>query len=225
MINWYRSFRKKYVVQQRREHEYLANKYYAHLIDPFLTKLAYDLKLTPNVVTGLSGICGVIAGIMFALDFLVIGALLLQLHHFIDGADGNLARLTNRCTPLGAKLDRVFDQIVRISVFVGVAYITDVSLWLKIGFISTIYLDILIVHTYVLPFMRKYGVIRAEWKAWFLSKGIIPSFDIFLIYFLTSAFALFDRLDLLIYVVIVGKNLDWIYRVWECKKTKWLWNL
>lgn len=220
-VSWYRNFRGRYVVQQRRKHEYIMNRYYAHLIDPFFTKFVYDLKLSPNVVTIIAGFLGVGAGISFLLQEWILGAILLQLHHFMDGADGNLARLTNKVSNFGAKLDQIVDQIVRFVLFLSIAYVADVSIWLKVLFVLTIYLDIFIVHRFVLPFVQKYGLVRAKWKQWFLSKGIIPAFDIFLVYFLISIFAIVGNLELLVYIVIIGKNMDWLYRIWECLKTKY----
>ncbi|MFV8826471.1 CDP-alcohol phosphatidyltransferase family protein [Alkalihalobacterium sp. APHAB7] len=221
-IKWYKQFKDKYIVRQRRQHEYFVNRYYAHLVDPFFTKLVYDLKLTPNIVTIIAGILGIGAGISFFFQQWILGALLLQLHHLMDGADGNLARLTNQCSEFGAKLDQWVDQVVRLVLFVSIAFVVDLPLLIKVLFVATIYIDIAIVHNYVLPFMQKYPIIRSKWKEWFLSKGIIPAFDIFLIYFLISIFAIIGRLDILVYIVIIGKNIDWVYRVWECMKSKYI---
>lgn len=221
-IQWYKSFRARYIVQKRREHEYAINRYYAHLIDPFFTKLVYDLNMTPNMVTVLAGLLGIGSAVAFGFEYWLLGAILLQLHHFMDGADGNLARLTNSCTPFGAKLDQFTDQLVRLVLFVTVAMVAEVSLWTKILFILTIYVDLLVVHYYVLPFSRKHSLIRARWKAWFLERGIIPGFDVFTIYFLISVCAVLKKLELLIYIVIILKNMDWLYRVWECWKTKYI---
>lgn len=215
----YERFRKKIVVQQRRPQEYIVNRYYAHLIDPFFTKLAYDLRMSPNAVTILAGLVGVASGFLFLMKYWAIGAILLQLHHLLDGADGNLARLTGRITPMGAKLDRICDQLVRLVVFVGVAIGADVPLWAKILLPLTIYVDVLVVHAFVLPFARKHTLIRSRWKQWFLDRGIIPGFDIFTVFFVLSLFALMNKIHLAVYLIIVLKNLDWLYRVWECIKT------
>jgi hypothetical protein len=217
----YQHFKNRYIVQQRRQHEYAINRYYAHVIDPFFTKIVYDLKLTPNIVTVIAGLLGVGAAIAFIFGYWIIGAILLQLHHFMDGADGNLARLTNNCSDLGAKLDKFFDQLVRVVLFFTIAIIIDVPIWAKVLFVVTIYWDLYIVHYFILPFMRKHTIIRAKWKQWFLDKGIIPGFDHFTIFFLISIGAIFQRLDLIIYIVIILKNLDWLYRVWECLKSKY----
>ncbi|MBU8881193.1 CDP-alcohol phosphatidyltransferase family protein [Bacillus sp. FJAT-29790] len=219
IVNKYKAFRSRYVVQKRRPEEYLFNKYYAHLIDPFFTKLAYDLNLKPNTVTVFSGILGICSGIAFIFGYYILGGILLQLHHLVDGADGNLARLTNQCSDFGAKLDSYTDQLVRVIVLVGIIFAANAPIWVDLLLILTFLLDILVVHQFVLPFMRKNGIVRSAWKQWFLNRGVIPAFDIFTIYFIISVFAVIQRIDILIYVLIVLKNIDWMYRVWECVKT------
>ncbi|MEF2968093.1 CDP-alcohol phosphatidyltransferase family protein [Paenibacillus sp. M1] len=220
LIEKYLAFKRKYVVRKRREYEYAINRFYAHLIDPFFTKLVYDLKLTPNLVTVFTGLLGIGAGVSFFLQRWVLGAVLLQLHHFFDGADGNLARLTNRCTPFGAKLDQISDQTVRWVLFLGLALGADLPVWLRIALPLTILVDLVVVHKYVLPFSRKNKLVRSKWKQWFLDRGIIPGFDIFSIFFIISISAIFGWLPQAILIIVILKNLDWLYRVYECIKTK-----
>ncbi|MEN1760773.1 CDP-alcohol phosphatidyltransferase family protein [Anoxynatronum sibiricum] len=218
----YSGFRSKYVVEVRRQHEYITNRYYAHLIDPFFTKFFYDLGFHPNVVTMLSGTLGVSAGLLITQDHLMVAALLLQLHYLLDGADGNLARLTNQCTTFGAWLDRIFDKVVQSTLILAIAYAADLPWPIKAVFLSTFYFDILIVHKVILPYMRKHPLVRAPWKQWFMDRGLMPAFDIFLIYVITSICLLFQNVEVLVGIIIVGKNLDWSYRLYECYKTSQL---
>ncbi len=219
-VGQYRAFRDRYIVQQRRRQEYLVNRYYAHLIDPYFTKLVFDLGMSPNQVTLLAMFAGVGSGVCFYVGYWMGGALLLQLHHFLDGADGNLARLTGRCSPIGAILDRVSDQLVRLVVFLAVAVSAGVEPWVQWAFLGTLYFDLLIVHVYVLPCIRKVEMRRAAWKKWCLDRGIIPGFDHFTLFFLISLGALAGRLDWVVWATLVGKNLDWLYRVYECLRSR-----
>jgi len=98
MIQRYRMFKSRYVPGARRPYEYPINKFYAHLIDPFFTWAAFRLGASPNQVTLLSAFVGFIAVVCILNQAWWQAALLIQLHHFLDGADGNLARLTDRCT-------------------------------------------------------------------------------------------------------------------------------
>lgn len=222
LIERYKNFRSKYVVQKRRPQEYFFNRYYAHLIDPFFTKIAHDLKMTPNIVTVFSGLMGIGSGIAIANQYLILGGILLQLHHLIDGADGNLARLTDRCTEFGATLDKYSDQIVRFVLLLGIIIAANAPIYIDILLLLTFILDLIVIHKFVLPFAKKNGLIRAKWKNWFLQHGIIPAFDIFTIFFTSSIFCFIGRVDILIYVILIMKTIDWLYRVWECIKTSWI---
>lgn len=85
LIKRYKTFKNKYVVQERSKYEYIVNRYYAHMIDPFFTKLVYDLGLSPNMVTIISCFTGICSGLAFFYNYWILGAFLLQLHHFLDG--------------------------------------------------------------------------------------------------------------------------------------------
>jgi hypothetical protein len=78
------------------------------------------LHIHPNVVTVISMVLGVAAGIMFYFtDFThnVFGVLLLLLANFHDSADGQLARLTNQRTQIGRFLDGAAGDIWFISIY------------------------------------------------------------------------------------------------------------
>ncbi|MCH7868292.1 MAG: CDP-alcohol phosphatidyltransferase family protein [Myxococcales bacterium] len=216
----YWDFYDRYVVCVRRDPEYPINRYYAHLVDPFFTKWAYDLKLSPNAVTTLALISGVATGLCLLTGANLSAAILLQLHHFLDGADGNLARLTDRCTPGGARYDQISDRLVRVVVFSSVAWMADVAWGWRIAFLGVLILDHLVVQNYIVPLMARVELDRARWKAWFLERGIIPGFDHFTLFFLISVCAALGRLDALIYVGTTLKLLDLGYRLWECAKSQ-----
>lgn len=216
----YWDFYDRYVVSVRRNPEYAVNRYYAHLVDPFLTKWAYDLHLSPNAVTTLALAAGLATAVCLLAGAQLGAAILLQLHHLLDGADGNLARLTQRCTPGGARYDQISDRIVRVAVFSSVAWVADVSSSWRIGFLGILILDYLVVQYYIVPFMTRVELDRARWKAWFLDRGIIPGFDHFTLFFLISVFAALGRLEILVVVATLLKTLDLAYRLWECARSQ-----
>lgn len=219
VLDKYIEIKRKYFVDHRRPEEYIINKFFGYLFSPILTMFFKKLNVTPNSITILSGIVGIAASFNIVLNNYILASFFLIFHYLLDCTDGNLARLTNQSTDFGAKLDRFVDQIVRFTTFVAVAWVVDFPIWIKTLFVITIYIDVIIIHVFVLPFTKKHKLIRSKWKKWFLSKGIIPAFDIFLIYFLISFFLLINKLEILILIIIIGKNFDWIYRVWECIRT------
>lgn len=216
----YWDFYDRYVVTVRRDPEYAINRYYAHLVDPFFTKWAYDLRMSPDVVTTLALAAGLgTAGCLLTGEN-VWAAVLMQLHHFLDGADGNLARLTQRCTERGARYDQVSDRTVRVFVFSAVAWVADVPAVWALGFLTILLLDHYVVQYYVVPLMQRVELQRSQWKSWFLDRGIIPGFDHFTLFFLISVFACMGRLDTLVYLATSLKALDLAYRLWECAKSQ-----
>ncbi|HEY2386853.1 MAG TPA: CDP-alcohol phosphatidyltransferase family protein [Candidatus Binatia bacterium] len=90
-----------------------------------LTRLLLPTGISPNTVTLTSIAIGLLAGALFAVGGPragLAGALLFLASTIIDGCDGELARLTFRESPFGARLDVIGDNVVHVAVFGGIAY-------------------------------------------------------------------------------------------------------
>lgn len=89
-----------------------------------LARGAAKLGVSPNAVTVLSMVLGVVAAILFAFGSrpaLVVGALVLHVAFTLDCVDGQLARYTGAFSALGAYLDAVFDRAKEYVVYAGLA--------------------------------------------------------------------------------------------------------
>lgn len=85
-------------------------------------------KVTPNQVTFLAMVVGVLAGLQLtggSRNAFFGGALLFLLSQVLDCADGQLARLKNMSSPFGRILDGAGDYVVGLAIFGGIFY----SLW------------------------------------------------------------------------------------------------
>jgi phosphatidylglycerophosphate synthase len=97
------------------------------LVSPYskhIARWAARRGLTPNQVTAVSMLLGVLAAAAFATGErwgLVAGAVLLQVAFTTDCVDGQLARFTRTFTPLGAWLDSTFDRLKEWIVYAGLA--------------------------------------------------------------------------------------------------------
>ena len=94
----------------RNSGEHWAGRLYIRRISPHLTRLLLRTPLTPDAVTWLMILAGVLAAGVLTLPGIVpaIGAvLLIQLQILLDCSDGELARWLDRRSPLGVYLDRV----------------------------------------------------------------------------------------------------------------------
>lgn len=96
-----------------------------HLYHPLawrLAKLLARTRLTPNMVSVCGGLCVVAAGIVYLLTYThgwgwrgaLVGMALHMSWHVIDGADGDLARITGRSSPLGELVDGICDYASHI---------------------------------------------------------------------------------------------------------------
>jgi len=64
-------------------------------------------------------LCGLFAGVGYAVGWFLIGSLLLFLSHVLDCTDGNLARAQGKSSSYGKWLDLVGDRVTEVSVFFG----------------------------------------------------------------------------------------------------------
>ena len=90
----------------------------------YLARWAARARLTPNVVTTVSLLVGVVAAAAFVTGDrwgLIAGAVLLQLAFTLDCVDGQLARYTRRFSALGGWLDSIFDRAKEFAVYAGLA--------------------------------------------------------------------------------------------------------
>ena len=86
-------------------------------------KIVYRTPITPNQVTWLAMLLGIIAGILFALgtsSSLLLGAILLILYDILDCSDGQLARLQNSGSLTGRIIDGFADYAVAVATYLGI---------------------------------------------------------------------------------------------------------
>jgi phosphatidylglycerophosphate synthase len=86
-------------------------------------KATYSTNLTPNQVSALAMLFGVIGGILFgfgARDFLLAGAAFYLTCNILDCADGQIARLKHNGTKVGRIVDGFIDYIVSTVVYFGI---------------------------------------------------------------------------------------------------------
>tara|TARA_Y100001960_G_scaffold326029_1_gene409516 strand:- start:1473 stop:2699 length:1227 start_codon:yes stop_codon:yes gene_type:complete len=92
-------------------------------VSRFLTRMLVNTPLTPNQITLISFFVGLISAFLFSqvgYENCVIAALLLVVSTWIDGVDGEIARLKFMETNIGKKLDIYCDNIVHFLVFTAI---------------------------------------------------------------------------------------------------------
>ncbi|WP_231618884.1 CDP-alcohol phosphatidyltransferase family protein [Nonomuraea sp. SBT364] len=112
-----------------------------YFVDPVACRVALVVanrtRITPNELTVMSLVLGMMSAACLATDRLVAGAVLFYLSFMIDCVDGKIARLKGTGTPFGLWLDYVGDRVRVVCCAAGLAYgqfalTGDVS-WVVLG--------------------------------------------------------------------------------------------
>ena len=113
-------------VKRTVEIEEATNTYVIHPMSSRLTPVLARLGVKPNAVSLTGMACGMAAGLAYhryaaGLAYPVVGLLLMIVWHVLDGADGQLARLTRSQSQSGKVLDGICDYVTFAAVYAGLA--------------------------------------------------------------------------------------------------------
>jgi len=96
-----------------------------YLNRPVSTRLSMalaPLRPSPNILSFVAFVFGVLAACLLAAERPLIGGILVHLHSVLDGVDGESARLQLRTNLWGATLDNVLDRIVDAAIVAGLGW-------------------------------------------------------------------------------------------------------
>jgi phosphatidylglycerophosphate synthase len=204
---------------------YLIARYINLKVAKWLCKFFVKSKVTPNHLTLISLLAGIIASLCFAsgsYPFIVSGVFLLQLHCTLDFADGYLARIKGLISNFGTFFDNIVNKIVEGFCYIGISYsvlvkynslfFSIVSLWVILGY-------------FMIPCMNffkekmlnsrdySYRYSKIEDKVWFkITKriyGFFETWDVRL--YVISIFALINRLEIALIYFAVDFNARWMF--------------
>ena len=112
-------------VKRTSEIEEATNLYVVHPISSWMVPRLARLHVHPNAVSIAGMVSGAAAGLAYYhyqdRRYAVAGFVLMILWHVMDGADGQLARLTRTQSPSGKVLDGICDYVTFVSVYAGLA--------------------------------------------------------------------------------------------------------
>jgi phosphatidylglycerophosphate synthase len=172
-----------------------------------LSKLLVRTPISPNQVSLVSILTGLASAWFFARGDFVIGALVFQLCAIIDCVDGDLARAAFKQSRLGKWLDLGGDQVVHFSVFaaigIGVAR-TDPSVpALALG--ASAAFGVLLSFALIVRALRQPAAQRGPLLNKLLDATANRDFSVLML-----ALAIFDRMDLFLWMAGLGIHLFWI---------------
>jgi phosphatidylglycerophosphate synthase len=100
--------------------------------------------MSPNAVSTLGFIIGIIAAIIVCTGHVGIGLAVLALSQIVDGLDGGVARRYNLQSASGEQLDMIYDRLNELAIFLALAYIGMVTFLIAIlAFIAILLVTII----------------------------------------------------------------------------------
>ncbi len=110
-----------------REMQDALNHYIYHPLAWQLARALAPTPLTPNMVSVFGGMLVVTAGVVYwgttGPWWALLGMALHLSWHVVDGADGDLARITGKTSPLGELVDGICDYVSHIVLYVLLAFV------------------------------------------------------------------------------------------------------
>ncbi len=85
-----------------------------------VSRLLINTSLTPNMISVIIGIIGILSGVFYTLGFPILGGLFLELSTIFDRCDGEVARIKLMESRRGQWIDTIFDQLSFLSFVIGV---------------------------------------------------------------------------------------------------------
>ena len=119
LLQEYKSSLKKIEVEE------IFDLYFYRSFAFLLVKGIYNTSITPNQLTVISMIFGVLGGICYSFGShkaIMAGAILYLLYDVFDCSDGQLARLKKNGTAVGRILDGLSDYVVSIALYIGIGF-------------------------------------------------------------------------------------------------------
>lgn len=210
--------------------EGVVDRYCNRKLSPFFTKLFLKLKLSPNAITVVATLIGLVGAASFGMGTYaagLLGALMFQLAAVIDCCDGEVARLTFTESPLGAKLDLVLDNVVHMAVFAGIAYgayqahaVSDRAwLFLALGAVAVIFNALafwLVTRLAARPSARSEdSAVHTKWKEFLLKNIATRDFSAIVL-----LFAVIDRLEWFLLLAVIGSAFFGLVLTWLVFSTR-----
>lgn len=108
------------------------NRWLYHPISWQLAKLLRHTPLTPNMVSVIGALFVIGAGAAYAQPWypwsVALGLFLHMSWHVIDGADGDLARMTGRSSPLGEMVDGACDYLSHVVLYFVLVFLLQAQI-------------------------------------------------------------------------------------------------
>lgn len=150
-----------------------------HLYHPLSWRIANSLSrtaITPNLVSLAGGLFVVMSAYFYTIPFwpqtVIVGLLAHMLWHVLDGADGDLARITGKASPHGEIVDGLSDYLSHVILYSVIAHLLTAELGSIIAWAIVIAAGLSrIVQA------NFYEVRRRQYQWWVYNRGWLKQFS------------------------------------------------
>lgn len=186
------------------------------LFYPLIKKIAQKLAktpITPNFLTITSFLTLMAATLFVAYQKLVIGGFLIFLGGFLDGLDGELARITNKVSKMGAFLDPVTDRYGDLIILLGFLFYKEIKILVDFKY----WVILTILGTFMTSYTRAKGEALGAKKA---NVGLMARSERLFTLFIACELSILNP-NILAYTIVILAfltNLTALYRIYRIAK-------
>ena len=206
------------------EFEGFVDRFFNRKVSRWFTRIFLVAGLSPNVITILASMVGLVAAAGFGVGTYsagIVAALLFQLAAIIDCCDGEVARLTFTESPFGAWLDIAMDNVVHMAIFAGIAVGSYLSVagndgaWVPLALGSAAVLGNglsfwLITRAQKIKSMSGWKTpVQAAWSGFMLKNVASRDFSVIVL-----IFAVIGKLDWFLWMAAIGSVVFSLLMLW-----------
>jgi phosphatidylglycerophosphate synthase len=134
-------------LKDRRNEEHWAGRLYMRDLSPFFGWIALRLGFSPNQLTYMMMLSGVLAGVAVSLPAdplwtALAGAFLIQVYLLLDCVDGEVARYLRQTSVAGVFLDRIGHYLSEVSLLAGLGFMAQGGWenggWVELGLLAAL---------------------------------------------------------------------------------------
>ena len=205
---------KKDYEKMRSGRESIITIIYRPLVE-WMTSILIKTKITPNQITTLGILISLIGGFFFALgrwEYLIVGVVLTQFVLISDMLDGKIARYKKLGTEFGEWYDGIANNIFKYFLFlgatIGVYRMSEEPLILIIGMVAIFNMIMIAFILYLKPFFNfsRGHTELPKVKGFEIPYGLLTLVGL-------SIFALFNILDLYLWIFAIFGTFGWIKQI------------
>lgn len=170
--------------------DFISNYFYQQIAF-YITTLLVKTKVTPNSVTYLSLLIGVLSAFSIYIGHLYLSVFLLNISFILDCVDGQIARAKQLQSEFGMWLDNISDRVVENIILIGMFFIQSDNNIFVVGIVLLIFLNMYYAYiSDMLIYAKKQGYKKLTYKEkilfspiYFISRSMmIPMLSLFILY-------------------------------------------